>query len=597
MSGQTSIGDLADVSITGTGSLNITSATLAFQGDKSNPTELHITSTGQSIGVTGNIVGSLQLSATLGAEIPPLPELDWTGTFQDSINGTTFGTPQYQLQEPSAGSILSALGSQLLDSLADFSPLGSLESQLEEPLPLVNESIAQLTGLNAHLPKFPSISLGSLDPSNAISVLESLGIEINDGNTSPAALATMINNLLHGQYVDLVSWSKSGDVPLLDFSATIPIFSLGVPGIVSAEIDATFGADADLKYQLGFGLDTNGFWIQARSGIGLDFDLNAGIEGQVEIFGIPLASAGGNIGFDISPSVSLSPDPYSNVPGRDYVSDLMSFGPNLGQDLLDAMSESLEGSLTGTLYASLDLLFFSFSASFGINIPVFDFQHNPIWPGQTSPGSTAPPSWPVTDTGGVVTFSDTTSGANNDDLALSEGPNGSLTITWKGHKSPVQGANGPDSMTFPNATSFKLYANGGQDQLTSAQGFDIPIFATASPGQSSPVYFQGGNANSTLIGGGGNDTLVGGGGDDFIQAGSGNDLISGGQKASTLIGGSGADTIYGGAGNDVIDGGSAPTTSRAGVATTRSMAARAMPSCRRTARCSTRRSTAGMVTF
>ncbi len=98
----------------------------------------------------------MRLTATLGAQVPPLPELDWTGTFTDNISGSTFQPPQFQLSEPSAGSILSAIGSEFLGSLSDFSLLGSLGSALEDPLPLVNESIAQITGLDEYLPKLPS---------------------------------------------------------------------------------------------------------------------------------------------------------------------------------------------------------------------------------------------------------------------------------------------------------------------------------------------------------------------------------------------------------------------------------------------------------
>ena len=86
---------------------------------------------------------------------------------------------------PGASCPIWALSSR---ALADFSPLGALEPQLDEPLPLINESIAQITGLDNQLPEFPTLASLDLDPSNAISALESLGIEINDGNTSPAVL-------------------------------------------------------------------------------------------------------------------------------------------------------------------------------------------------------------------------------------------------------------------------------------------------------------------------------------------------------------------------------------------------------------------------
>ncbi len=394
-----------------------------------------------------------------------------------------------------------------------------------------------------------ALGLGSLDPSDALSALEDLGIEINDGNTSPAALATMVNNLLNGQRVDLISWSTSGDIPLLDFNETIPVYSLGVPGIVSAEIDATFGASANLSYKAGFGVDTNGFWIQQGTGVSLNFDLYAGVQGQVEIFGIPLAKAGGNIGFDISPYVSLAPDPYSNVPGRDYVSDMMLFGSSLPQDFIDSLSEGIEGSLTGTIYASIDLFFLHFGASFSVDIPVFNIEHDPAWPG--GGGSGGAPSWPVTydSTTGLLTFNGS-SGSNGatayDNLQLSQAPGThTLTINWKGH----------GTKQFPAVNEFEYQGgSSAKAQVTTTQGFDIPIYDVANG--AAPVYFQGGNNNNTLIGGSGSDTLVGGNGDNLIAATTGNDLIVGGQGVNTLIGGSGNDSIYGGPGDDVIYGGS-----------------------------------------
>ena len=63
VSGQTSIGDLSTVTIAGTATVNIASATLAFQGDTSSSTKLHITSATQSVNVSGTLDGSVALSS------------------------------------------------------------------------------------------------------------------------------------------------------------------------------------------------------------------------------------------------------------------------------------------------------------------------------------------------------------------------------------------------------------------------------------------------------------------------------------------------------------------------------------------------------
>ena len=311
-------------------------------------------------------------------------------------------------------------------------------------------------------------------------------------------------------------------------------------------------------------------WIQAGSGIGLNFNLEAGIQGELEVLGSPLVQAGGTIGFDISPSTSLSQDPYSSVVGRVYATDLYTFGPDLAQDYQDALNDAIQGSITGTVYASINLGVVSGSTSYTIDIPVFNLTHNAIWPGASSSASSTPESWPqLTDSAnGIVTFSDTTPGSNNDDVVrYPEGPNGSLTVTWKGHKAAsrrpgrqwarLRNHPGPEyPRPLAGRHELRLRCRRGPGHAHDRPGIRYPHRCHSQPQPDNPVYFDGGDASSTLIGGGGNDTLVGGGGADFIQAGTGNDLIVGGQEGSTLIGGSGIDSIYGGPGSDVIFGGS-----------------------------------------
>jgi Ca2+-binding RTX toxin-like protein len=324
-----------------------------------------------------------------------------------------------------------------------------------------------------------------------------------------------------------------------------------VPDIISADIDATFGASADLSYRAGFGIDTSGFWIEQGTGISMNFDVSAGIEGDVEVFGIPLASAGGSIGMQLSPSVSLAQDPNSNIPGRDYMSDLLAFGPNPARDFLDALNESITGSIIGTVYAEINLLFFHFGASWEVNIPVFNDQTRSAWPASSSGGGKAT-QWtnitavPMSNGLTEYVFNGTNFG---DNIQLSQVPDtNNVVVKWKGH----------GSEQLLNVGEFNYQAGtSGPAQVTTTPGFDIPVDDDAA-GDSQSVYFEGGSggAGSTLIGGVGNDTLIGGGGDAFIQAGTGNDLILGGQGDSTLIGGAGADSIYGGPGDDVILGGS-----------------------------------------
>ena len=76
-------------------------------------------------------------------------------------------------------------------------------------------------------------------------------------NLSQSAL----EQFLKGGSVNLFSVEAKDDIPLADSDETIPIFSLGVPDIAGAEIDATFGFHASLHYDLGCGFDTSqGFY-------------------------------------------------------------------------------------------------------------------------------------------------------------------------------------------------------------------------------------------------------------------------------------------------------------------------------------------------
>ena len=170
---------------------------------------------------------------------------------------------------------------------------------------MIDQSIAQLTGLENDLPQFPSIA-GGLNSNDVIGLLSQYGFSIDGGDTSPTGLANMVNNLINGQPANIISWSDSGSVPLVDQHYTIPLFSLGVPDIASAEIDATFGVDATLNYNVGFGVDSHGFYLNTGNLVSLSFGANAGLEGQVEVFGFPLADAGGDIGFSINPYVDLT---------------------------------------------------------------------------------------------------------------------------------------------------------------------------------------------------------------------------------------------------------------------------------------------------
>ena len=242
LTGSLEIGDLANVTVAGSVGVGITGA-LGFgihhryqrQDSRQRPDEKPFLG-GQR---RHQRIGDGQWE--LCRELASLPDIPWTGTFVQSIVNNTLQAPSISLQEPSVSSLLSNLGSSLF-SLGDGIPiLGPLSNQLNQPLPLMDESIAQLTGLDGALPTLPSL------PGN----FTSLGV-----GSYPLAGGTLttdvtagangtINQFLHGQAVNLVSWEAKGSVSLLSEDLKIPVYGVDI-GIASAELYATFGIDAAL---------------------------------------------------------------------------------------------------------------------------------------------------------------------------------------------------------------------------------------------------------------------------------------------------------------------------------------------------------------
>ena len=410
--GNVGLGSLGNVDVSATASLSVTSATLSFVPGASGPepdgklrfADFQPNNIKNSI--AGNVQGSVQLNpVTITADFLNLGDISWSANFSGTFNNTVWTQGTVNLNPPSVQTVLSDLaggffnlGGGFFSSSGGFPILGPLSNALNQQLPLIDESIAQLTGLDGDLPNLPTP--GDLGLGSILSSLESIpGLQINDGDTSmdindPNGLPAMVNKLINGQPTDIISWSASDDIQLADFSETIPILGIGIPDIASVELDATFGFSAELTYDVGLGIDSNGFYFKAGTPddptVSLEFEADAGIEGRLEVFGFSLADAGGDIGFEPKLYVNLTAPSYSANPGRVYMSDLATFGSNPFNDFLDALGGGIQGDLTGNLYAGINLLFFSISWNWGIEIPVFNYSLNPAWPPQASAGGGRP---------------------------------------------------------------------------------------------------------------------------------------------------------------------------------------------------------------
>ena len=575
--GNLQIGDLANVTLnqaTATVGLN---AGLTFQPSASETDgKLRVGDLGSASAYKGLVNGTVDLNASFTTQVDPLPSLDWSAKFHGAITNNAWAGSTTSLSGPSWESLLSGVVSDVLGLTGDFPLLGDLQSDLDQPLPLIDESVAQILGLDSSLPNIPGtgslggVSLGSLSPDALLADLSKLGFTINGGHTGEADLEAMVSNLINGKYVNLISWQPAGSsngtgtINLLNWSKDIPIYSLGIADIASLDIDASLSASASLSYTVGMGFDTRGFWLQQGTGVGLNAKLSAGLTGSVEILGFPLASASGTISLSGPPgasgqpgqpaiSLALAADPYtaaahasdSNIPlNHVYLADLAKFGSDPIGDFLDGLQEKIALNLTGDVKGSINLVVGSISKDYSFSFPIVNYTHQPSWPsslgGPNSSGSATTAPNPAG--GRILTFN----GTPGADLVQLSGSNGTVTINWIGQAKP---------QTFTNITRVVFNGDGGADQLTTAAGFNIPIFASTA-GDKSPVYFQGGTANDTLIGGTAHDTLVGGDGNDTIIAGSGGDLIVGGAGNDSITGGAGADTLVGGDGNDTIIAGS-----------------------------------------
>jgi Ca2+-binding RTX toxin-like protein len=554
LSGTLVIGDLSNVTATASGELNFT-GTLGLQATAADPDgKLRVSdlTTNLSNAVTGGVNGTATIDVSeFDAELFGLPDITWSGDISKSIQNNVLEPETDSLNAPSASSLLSSLGSSFF-SLGDGIPvLGSLANTLNKPLPLINESIAQLTSLDNFLPTLPSLP-SDFDSLSGSSSWAGGTLTVN---VTPAT----IEDFIEGDDVSLISWESSGDVSLVDTEKAVPIFSLGIPDVASLDIDATFGFHASLHYDIGFGLDGGGFYAltgtPADPSVGISFGASAGVQGQLEVLGFPLAEAGGDIGLSVTPYVTLTAAPKSVDPNSDpnkvYLSDLALFGRDPLSDIVDDVSAGISGDFTGDLDASVDLLFFSLSWNWGVNIPVFNYERSPTWPSAPGGGS-GKTSWPnATLHDGVLTFNGTVS---DDNITLTQGPNNALTVGWAG-----QG-----SETFPGVLSFVFNGASGDDTLTAAAGLTTPVRAVG--GSSNNTFdFRNSSANNTLIAGGGHNTIyggsgsdmiVGGGGTDMLVAGIGPTILYGGRGTAGVILGSGKDSFYGGSGNYDITGGS-----------------------------------------
>lgn len=154
-----------------------------------------------------------------------------------------------------------------------------------------------------------------------------------------------------------------------------------------------------------------------------------------------------------------------------------------------------------------------------------------------------------------------TTGANNDDVQVTQAANGSLDVSVNGERYGV---------TLADGQELTIRTNAGNDTIN--VGPDVKVNVVAEGGDGDDVIttgagddrVDGGAGDDTIttnagrddvFGNTGNDRIDVGAGDDVVYGGDGDDSIAGGDGGDYLEGGKGADTIDGDGGQDVISGG------------------------------------------
>lgn len=146
-----------------------------------------------------------------------------------------------------------------------------------------------------------------------------------------------------------------------------------------------------------------------------------------------------------------------------------------------------------------------------------------------------------------------TTGAGNDQVQVTQGPNGNVNFDVNGEtyeaelaqfqEITIRSGDGDDNIAIDSGVTVNFVIEGGEgDNEISALGSgDDRIF--------------GGEGNDTITVGEGNNYVYGGAGDDTISVlGDGRNVLYGGAGNDTITGGQGIDYIDGGTGDDTIDG-------------------------------------------
>src|SRR5262249_34526783 len=148
---------------------------------------------------------------------------------------------------------------------------------------------------------------------------------------------------------------KSGSLNLWkDDSWRYPLFDLPLLGVANVQLDAFLQPSLNFTYDVGMGVDTAGVYLDPKSRLGIQGDLQAGLEGRLSVLGYSLAKASGSVGVTVSFQVGLvDPTPGD---GKLYLAEVSTAVGNLTRDFLKAVHTDLTVDLQAHVKAKVHLL-------------------------------------------------------------------------------------------------------------------------------------------------------------------------------------------------------------------------------------------------
>lgn len=517
---------------------------------------------------------AFRFAPQLSAEIPIVKAITWNPSFKvlaGDIHGDgTFGVESdFDFGKPDVD-VVSLLKEAYTTIVGAINPLGDIE--IFDDLPVVDKGLDEILGL----PEF--LTGGGLG-------LENVKIPIAE---NPA----LINDLLQGKPVDLISFTDSGG-DRFSKSFSVPIAAAAIPlGPIPLTVSLSFQTTvaAGWNYFVGFGIDTSGFYIDPGTRVGASGAIEAGLSASLSILALASATISAGAGAAVELSAGFSdPDP---ADGRIYLDELLSPGEEtlptetqeqeavidvLADRLLDSMYLRVSGEAYAYARAVAKILFFkftifderwtlaSFSGQLGGNNQTATKNPNSI---RSASGRAPGVSTELT---GLVENRvlriDTTQGdradkANSVVISAKTKDNVKyIDVRWRGVGQSIE------KILASDIDSIEYIGNNKNDSFLVVSGanpdsdIDKPI--SASGGGGDDVLRASTSATVDLDGGLGNDMLEGGDGGGTIKGGEGHDQLIGGDGVDHLFGGAGNDRLEGGAGNDRLFG--SPVTGELGM--------------------------------